>query len=43
MTARELVTVIPLAVLTLAIGVYPSFILRLMDTTLGQLIKLVAG
>lgn len=43
MTTRELVTVVPLAVLTLAFGIYPAFVLRLMDTTLTQLIKVVSG
>jgi len=43
MTPRELVTVVPLAVMTLVLGVYPAFALRLMDSTLTQLIKIVSG
>ncbi len=42
-TARELVTLVPLMALTLALGVYPAFMLRLMDTSITQLIKMVAG
>ncbi|MCG3203557.1 MAG: NAD(P)H-quinone oxidoreductase chain 4 1 [Elusimicrobia bacterium] len=43
LTTRELVTIVPLAVFTLVLGIYPALVLRLMDTTLAQLIKLVAG
>jgi NADH-quinone oxidoreductase subunit M len=40
---RELVTIVPLAALTVAVGVYPAFVLNMMDATLTHLIKLVAG
>jgi NADH-quinone oxidoreductase subunit M len=43
MTARELVTVVPLAALTLVLGVHPALLLNLMDSTLVHLVKLVAG
>jgi NADH-quinone oxidoreductase subunit M len=43
MTPRELLTVVPLATLTVVLGVYPAFALNLMDGTLTRLIKLVAG
>lgn len=43
MTPRELVTVIPLVILTLVLGIYPAIALKVMDSTLTQLIKLVAG
>ncbi len=43
MTVRELVTVVPLAVLTLVFGIFPGLLLHMMDTTLTQLIKIVAG
>ena len=36
-TVRELVTIVPLAVMTLVLGIYPAFALRLMDTTLTQI------
>ncbi len=42
MTFRELVTVVPLTVLTVVLGVYPSLALNLMDTTVGQLVRLVS-
>jgi NADH-quinone oxidoreductase subunit M len=41
MTARELVTTVPLAVLTLVLGVYPKLALRLMDASLIDLIHKV--
>lgn len=43
MTARELVTVVPLVALTVILGIYPAFMLHLMDSTLGQLIRVVSG
>jgi NADH-quinone oxidoreductase subunit M len=43
MSPRELVTIVPLVVLTVALGVYPSLALRLMDNTIGQLIRAVSG
>ena len=42
-TFRELVTIVPLAVLTLVLGIYPAMALNLMDTTITHLIKMVAG
>jgi NADH-quinone oxidoreductase subunit M len=42
MTTRELVTVVPLLTLTVVLGLYPMLALRVMDTTLGQLIRYVA-
>jgi NADH-quinone oxidoreductase subunit M len=42
-TFRELVTVVPLAVLTVVLGVYPSLALNLMDVSLTHLLKMVAG
>ncbi len=42
-TTRELVTLVPLVVLTVVLGVYPSLALRLMDATVTNLIKMVAG
>ncbi|MFN0118492.1 MAG: NuoM family protein, partial [Elusimicrobiota bacterium] len=43
MTFRELVTVVPLAILTIVFGVYPSLVLKLMDTSITQLIRTVTG
>lgn len=43
MTPRELVTVLPLLGLTIFLGLDPGFALRLMDTTLAQLIRIVSG
>jgi len=43
LTPRELVTLVPLALLTIALGVYPSAALGLMDATIANLIQLVAG
>jgi len=43
LTVREMVTILPLVVLTVLFGVYPSAVLRLMDTTLAELIRLVSG
>ena len=39
----ELVTVVPLAVLTLVLGLYPSLALRMMDVTVANLVRLVTG
>lgn len=41
MTTRELITVVPLAVMTLVLGIYPALALNLMDSTVGHLIRLV--
>jgi len=38
--ARELVAVVPLAVLMVVLGLYPSVALGLMDTTLAQMAAL---
>jgi len=43
MTARELVTVVPLAVMTVILGIFPSIALNLMDATIANLVRLVAG
>jgi NADH-quinone oxidoreductase subunit M len=43
MTTRELVTVVPLVVLTVVLGVYPSLLLDLMNTSINHLIGLVTG
>jgi NADH-quinone oxidoreductase subunit M len=43
LTPRELVTVIPLLIMTVVLGVYPKLALGLMDTTIGQLIRMVTG
>jgi NADH-quinone oxidoreductase subunit M len=43
MTTRELVTVVPLVILTILIGVYPSLLLNLMNTSISHLIGLVTG
>jgi NADH-quinone oxidoreductase subunit M len=42
-TTRELVTLVPLLALTILLGVYPSIALRMMDTTISHLIKVVSG
>lgn len=42
-TTRELVTLVPLVLLTIGLGVYPSIVLDLMDTSISQLIRLVSG
>jgi NADH-quinone oxidoreductase subunit M len=41
LTPRELVTLVPLLILTVLLGVVPSLALNFMDTTVGQLIQLV--
>lgn len=43
MTARELITVVPLALATLVLGVYPALALNMMNTAITHLIGLVAG
>jgi NADH-quinone oxidoreductase subunit M len=43
LTTRELVTLIPLVVLTIFLGVYPSFAINMMNTSIGHLIGLVTG
>lgn len=43
MSPRELVTIVPLVVLTVVLGVYPSLALDLMNTTIAQLIRVVTG
>ncbi|HMX43030.1 MAG TPA: proton-conducting transporter membrane subunit, partial [Elusimicrobiota bacterium] len=43
MSARELVTVVPLVVLTIFLGVYPTGLIQLMDATLTNLIRHVTG
>jgi NADH-quinone oxidoreductase subunit M len=43
LTPRELVTVIPLLIMTVVLGAYPKLALGLMDTTIGQLIRMVTG
>ena len=42
-SARELFTLVPLAVIVLLLGVYPMPVLNLMKVTLNNLIKVVAG
>lgn len=41
--ARELVTVVPLVVLTVFLGVYPTGLIQMMDATLTNLIRHVTG
>lgn len=41
-SARELVTLIPLMVMTVVLGVYPSLLTRLMDTSITHLIDMVS-
>lgn len=43
MSAREMVTVVPLVVLTIVLGVYPALLLNLMDPTIAELVRRVAG
>ncbi|MBI4397214.1 MAG: NADH-quinone oxidoreductase subunit M [Elusimicrobia bacterium] len=43
MNARELVTLVPLVILTIVLGVYPRLVLRVMDSTLTSLIQKVVG
>jgi len=43
MSGRELITIVPLVVLTILIGVYPAFLLQKMGPTLEQLILHVVG
>lgn len=40
---REMVTIVPLLVLTVVLGVYPSLAINMMDTTVGHLIQMVTG
>jgi NADH-quinone oxidoreductase subunit M len=42
-SARELVTVVPLLALTVTLGIFPSLALRFMDTTIANLVRLIAG
>ena len=39
--ARELVTIVPLVILTVVLGIFPSLAIRLMDATVGHLIGVV--
>ncbi len=41
MNFRELVTVVPLTVLTVVFGIYPAALLNLMDATVSNLVRLV--
>jgi NADH-quinone oxidoreductase subunit M len=41
-SARELISVSPLVAMTVLLGLYPALVLRLMNTTLGQLIRMMA-
>ncbi len=43
MTTRELVTVVPLVVLTIVLGIYPALFLDLMNVSIGHLLGLVTG
>lgn len=43
MNARELVTVVPLVILTIALGVYPALLLNMMDPTIAELVRRVVG
>jgi NADH:ubiquinone oxidoreductase subunit 4 (subunit M) len=43
MTARELVSLAPLLLLVLALGVYPLWLLRIQDGAVQQLIAHVTG
>lgn len=43
MSKRELFTVVPLAVLTVVLGVYPRFVLDMMDTSVKALIEKASG
>jgi len=43
MTARELVTIVPLVGLTILLGVNPGIALRMMDNTLGQIVRIFGG
>ena len=42
-SARELVTLVPIGILVLLLGVYPMPVLDLMKASLNNLIKVVAG
>ena len=41
--ARELVTLIPLVLITIAIGVYPLILLKLINPTMTELITRIGG
>ena len=41
LTTREWVSIVPLAVLTVAIGVWPSWVFNLMNTTLIHMAGLI--
>jgi NADH-quinone oxidoreductase subunit M len=41
--ARELVTIIPLVLITIAIGVYPLILLKLINPTMTELIVKIGG
>jgi len=43
MTARELLTVVPLLLIVLFVGLYPLSVLRLQDVSIQQLIRYVTG
>jgi hypothetical protein len=43
MSVRELVTVVPLSILTLFLGLYPRFVLDMMDTSLKALVEKASG
>ena len=40
--ARELITVVPLAILTLAVGIYPKPLTDLMSATLENLVQIMS-
>jgi NADH-quinone oxidoreductase subunit M len=42
-TTRELITIVPLVILTVVLGIFPSLALNLMDTSVSHLIQLVSG
>jgi NADH-quinone oxidoreductase subunit M len=42
-SARELVTLVPIGLIVLILGVYPMPVLNLMKVSLNNLIKVVAG
>jgi NADH:ubiquinone oxidoreductase subunit 4 (subunit M) len=43
MSGRELITVVPLVVLTIWIGVYPTYLLNKMTPSIEKLIEHVVG
>lgn len=42
MNFRELVTVVPLTILTVVLGIYPALALKLMDASVSNLVRLVS-